>query len=266
MKPVRLLLTFAFVICSLCVLVSKSMANELPEHRVWNRAPIRVILPVGQERRIDFPSSIEVDLPGEIGPPVSQIEALSSGSLYWTARRPFQPRRVRIRSRQGRVYLLDISAENDAPTHPIVVVDPVIQSSSPTPSGSIQASAPLSYDFVDLTRMAAQFLYAPSRLNTPLPGVERFPVSVREVPLYQGSEVRAAPVVQWRTHTTPARYITAVRVINDVAQSVVLDPRKIRGNWLTATFQHNVVGPKESSTAETTLYLISEQSFQESCQ
>jgi integrating conjugative element protein (TIGR03749 family) len=250
----------------LLLMCHTALASGEPEHRVWNRTPIRIVLPVGQERRIDFPASIEVDLPSDIGPPVSQIEALSSGSLYWTARRPFQTRRVRIRSRQGRVYLLDVSAENEAPSHPIVVVDPVVQSPSPAGAGSSQASAPLTYDFVDLTRMAARALYAPERLDKPLPGVERFPVAAREVPLYRGSEVLTIPVAQWRTRTTPARYVTAVRVISDSPTALILDPRRIRGKWLTATFQHSVVGPKESTTAETTLYLISEQSFQESSQ
>ena len=115
-----------------------------------------------------------------------------------------------------------------------------------------------SYGYVTLTRFAAQQLYAPARLLKDLPGVVRVPVKRKKVPLVRGAAVTAEPLVAWRAGDL---YLTAVKLTNRTDRALTLDPRTLRGDWLTAAFQHNRLLPKGDESDTTALYLISKRPF-----
>jgi integrating conjugative element protein (TIGR03749 family) len=116
----------------------------------------------------------------------------------------------------------------------------------------------LSYGYVTLTRFAAQQLYAPARLLKDLPGVVRAPVKRKKVSLVRGGAVTAEPLVAWRAGDL---YLTAVKLTNRTGRALTLDPRTLRGDWLTAAFQHSRLLPKGDGSDTTALYLISARPF-----
>ena len=108
---------------------------------------------------------------------------------------------------------------------------------------------------VVLTRFAAQNLYAPLRTVEPLPGVMR--VNLRRDmdlgTLMPTLPVRALALASWRLED---QWVTAVRLTNTSAGWVTLDPRVLQGDFLTATFQHEALGPHGVPEDTTVLYLV----------
>ena len=67
---------------------------------------------------------------------------------------------------------------------------------------------------------------APRRLTPALPGVFRTPVDERPLDLVRGESIQATPLIAWRSGNL---HVTAVRLRNRGASSVILDPRSLRG-------------------------------------
>ena len=65
-------------------------------------------------------------------------------------------------------------------------------------------------------------------------------------------------MVAWRAN---GLYVTAVKLTNRTDQPQTLDPRDLRGAWLTATFQHHRLLPKGDEADTTAVYLISARPF-----
>ncbi len=168
-----------------------------------------------------------------------------AGTVYLLAHREFDATRVMVRETEsGRVYLLDLSATGKGGSGtPVEVYAPRNPGSGRSKQALKAASAPAipSYGYVTLTRFAAQQLYAPARLLRDLPGVVRVPVKRKPVALLRGAAVTAEPLVAWRAGDL---YLTAVKLTNRTDRALTLDPRTLRGDWLSAAFQHNRLLPK----------------------
>jgi integrating conjugative element protein (TIGR03749 family) len=233
----------------------------IPERIVWQKVPIALALTVGKERRVDFPGPVEVGLPAPLQSAV-RVQSIA-GSVYLLAHDEFDATRVRIRETEtGRMYLLDLSAKGQGGSGVPVEVYASEEPPDPgAPSDRAGASAPVlpSYGYVTLTRFAAQQLYAPARLLRDLPGVVRVPVKRAEVALMHGASVTAEPLVAWRAGD---RYLTAVKLTNQTDQPLTLDPRSLRGDWLSAAFQHHRLLPNGDESDTTALYLISKRPFE----
>jgi integrating conjugative element protein (TIGR03749 family) len=243
---------------------SVSTAETIPERIVWQKEPIRLDLTVGKERRVDFPGSVKVGLPPKLETMV-RVQSIA-GTVYLLAHGAFDATRVMVRETEsGRMYLLDVAASGDGGSGPPVEVyageEPASPGNRPTESGRENNTPPPvfpSYGYVTLTRFAAQQLYAPARLLQDLPGVVRVPVKRKKVPLVRGASVTAEPLVAWRAGEL---YLTAVKLTNRTDRALTLDPRTLRGDWLTAAFQHNRLLPKGNESDTTALYLISKRPF-----
>jgi integrating conjugative element protein (TIGR03749 family) len=162
------------------------------------------------------------------------------------------------------VYLLDLTAKEEGGSGAPVEVYASEEPAKRGDPGEIEdASAPSvpSYGYVALTRFAAQQLYAPTRLLRDLPGVVRVPVAGTEVALIRGAAVSAEPLVAWRAGDL---YLTAVKLTNRTDEALTLDPRTLRGAWLSASFQHNRLLPQGDESDTTAVYLISARSFEAS--
>ena len=117
------------------------------------------------------------------------------------------------------------------------------------------------HGYVSLTRYAAQQLYAPMRLLSSVPGIVRVPVQRGSVALVPGDTVEAQPLVAWRAGHL---YVTAVKLRNRSRKAQVLDPRTLRGVWLSAAFQHARLLPAGDEADTTAVYLVSAQPFRAS--
>jgi len=230
-----------------------------PERITWQKTPITMSLAVGKERRVDFPGPVKVGLPATIQSAL-RVQSVA-GTLYLLAQQPFEATRVMVRAvDSGAIYLLDLLADNeDEAKAAIQILDPETRKPGVTAEEGAPLPALPAYGYVTLTRFAAQQLYAPARLLHDLPGVVRVPVRREPVRLVRGVPIEASPLVAWRAS---GLYITAVKLRNLGTQAVTLDPRSLRGGWLTATFQHNRLHPAGEEADTTALYLISARPFE----
>jgi integrating conjugative element protein (TIGR03749 family) len=234
-----------------------------PERIVWQRAPIPIALPVGREKMVHFPAEIKAGFDSPSPPEGLRTQSVAD-TVYWQASQPFSPRRAYVQERaSGRLYLIDLEASEQASAAPVqIVLPPPPGAEKETDETHPAASAPR-YTFVQLTRFAAQQLYAPRRLLRTLPGISRMPVPPAPVPLVRGGKVAAEPLIGWRGGDY---YLTAVRLRNVTPQPVELDPRELRGHWYTATFQHARLFPAGDEADSTCVYLISARPFHETLQ
>lgn len=238
-------------------------SEDPPERILWNKTPIRVTLPVGRERLVHFPADVRVGMPSP-PPPGLRTQSIG-GTVYWYAREPFPTTRVPVQElANGQMVLLDLQAQPDADTTPIQILWPASADPSGAEPDEQRQTAPdlphATATFVQLTRYAAQQLYAPRRLVHELSGIYPVPVQTHPVPLVRGSQVEARPLIAWRSGDA---YVTAVRLQNQTGRAVILDPRDLRGQWLAASFQHGRLLPQGDEADTTCVYLISARPFAE---
>ena len=251
----------AFALCwlPLIAFAQTEPAGPGPERIVWKKTPIAIPLVVGEERLVHFPDSVSLGLPPSLIP-VLRSQSIN-GTLYLLARQSFETTRVIVRSETGGpLYVLDLSAEPQRTQKPplpdvqVLLETPKVADST-TISTVTNSNRPLPWGYVALTRYAAQQLYAPERLIPNEAGVVTLPVNAEPVDLVRGGQVDAVPVASWKAGL---QYVTAVKLTNRTAKAVVLDPRKLRGAWLAATFQHNRLLPAGNDADTTVVYLVSD--------
>jgi len=234
---------------------------EINERIEWNKTPIQLDLKVGHERLVHLPGAVKVGVPASLQPSLRTQSV--DGTVYFLANAPFDATRVMVRSIDGgEMFLFDVSASKEGgQTHPVqVYVKTNGESHAETMDSSIAShGATLQYSYVALTRFAAQQLYAPARLVQDRPGIVRVPVMRETVSLMFGGAVDATPLVAWRAG---GLYVMAVKLTNRSDQPQTLDPRNLRGTWLTATFQHNRLLAAGSDADTTAVYLISARPFE----
>jgi len=246
----------------LALLLMQSLVHaetDTLERIEWKKAPIRLELVVGQEQRIEFPAAVKVGVPASVQG-VLRTQSVN-GVVYLLAHAAFGSNRLMVREiDSGRIYLFDVTAtEEGGPGHPIqiyVTGDQGRENDQATGGHEPEQGQP---DYIQLTRFAVQQLYAPARLVKDLPGIVRVPVSRDPVDLYHGGTVEAIPLVAWRAK---GLYVTAVKLTNRTEQALTLDPRNLRGTWLTATMQHHRLFPKGHEADTTAVYLISARPFE----
>lgn len=247
--------------------------GEPPERVVWDRTPIPVVLPVGEERLVHFPAPmVRVGVPDLLPLRTMSVD----GTVYWRAGEAFEPVRVVVESlgEGGGFFLLDIEAREGAPAVPLAILRSGA-AANPGMTETVEPSDTIRHqnlDYVALTRFAAQQLYAPSRLRPEHPALRPIPIGrllstdadsseAGSRSLVRGGDVSALPLLAWRHG---GLYLTAVRLRNETASARVLDPRDLRGDWLAATFQHARLLPQGDGADTTAVYLISRRPFDES--
>lgn len=238
-----------------CLATGIQAQEPAARHIPWQKVPIAVELTVGEERLVHFPGAVSVGVPATLD--ASLRTQTVNGTVYWRAAAPFATTRVAIRELDSsRMYLIDLQANlalsDNAPIR-IMLETPLTGE-----GGGALAHGPMQYDYVHLTRFAAQQLYAPARLVSALPGVVRVPLQQEAVPLVRGAAIDATPLIAWRAGS---HYVTAVKLVNRATEPQVLDPRALRGQWLSATFQHARLLPAGDEADTTVVYLISAQPF-----
>jgi integrating conjugative element protein (TIGR03749 family) len=238
---------------------------EMPpmERVIWDKTPIRLTLKVGAERLIHFPSAVRINVPPER---VSDLRTQSvDGTVYWLAREPFETTRILVQEiGTDRTFLFDLAAkEKHGGTGPVTILAPKENNTASTSEGGNSDNEAGPPDYVTLTRFAAQQMYAPSRLLKNDPRILRISLHTPdEVSLVRGGAVTARPLISWLGDG--GLYITAVRLQNQSNQPLSLDPRGLRGSWLTAAFQHARLLPAGDEADTTSAYLISNRPFEES--
>ena len=232
------------------------------ERLFWDKVPLRITLPVGKERLVTFPAEVRVGMPGSIS---SKLRTQSNqGTIYWKASEAFDTQRIEVREVQSnRIYLIDLKASIKANSvTPIKVIfkedrEDTEDKKSPDSSSKITKKT----GYIELTRYAAQQLYAPARLLKASTHIHRVSIARHTTThLIHGEQVEATPVASWQSGSL---YVTAVELKNISNHYINLDPRHLRGEWRTATFQHIRIHPSGSESDTTSVYLISDRPFHE---
>lgn len=235
---------------------SSSPAVET-ERLLWNDVPVAFTVPVGTESVLRLPSACEVGIPPELAGKL-RVEGVKN-VLLLKATDAFPSARLALRSIVGNhVYLLDIAASNTARTEQFELIDPSVALLQGVPRPDrLEPAAPPGDLRIALTRFASHEFYAPERLRGGL-SAARINVVATPVDLYRGGAVRAIPRASWAYH---GHFVTAVELANLTPDVRELDPRLLRGAWLTATFQHSIIAPAGSDGALTMVYLVSDRPF-----
>jgi len=219
----------------------------------WQRLPLSVPLIVGQERIVFVDRNVRVGVPAGVG---GRLRVQSAGgAVYLRASEPIEPTRLQLQDADtGALILLDISAraakEGEPELEPVRIVEGEI-----TPGSTAQPLPRQTPIAVVLTRFAAQNLYAPLRTVEPVPGIMRVNLrrDMKLETLLPTLPVQATPLAAWRLEN---QWVTAVRLTNTSDDEIALDPRLLQGNFLTATFQHQTLGPHGTPEDTTVVYLV----------
>ncbi len=246
----------ASMIVVLLFMAQTLSAESMPPQRIqWQKAPIVITLGVGEERMVHFRTPVSVGMPATLES-VLRTQTVN-GTVYWMAKAAFGSTRVMVREIEGgQTYLFDLSASTNAEHSAAIVVfvDEIMEAENRLGERGEGAR----HGYVSLTRYAAQQLYAPMRLLSSVPGIVRVPVQQHSVALLRGNRVEAKPLAAWRAGHL---YVTAIKLTNRLAKAQTLDPRTLRGAWLSAAFQHSRLLPAGSDADTTAVYLVSAQPF-----
>ena len=257
---IRRIIPFLFLLLPLPAAAERTL--------VWNKFPITIVLPVGEEIRVTFPADVTLQLPMDI---TDRLESLAPNQriVYWKATAPFDSVRAIATSADNEsVYLIDLVAQEGAVTESLRIEDP----------DRIVAQNPAGFDgqhvtgneqeLVDppeivLTRFASQTLYAPRRLvpvnaDISLQPINGLPAAFPLMRSQSGEQYQFSVVGAWAGY---GRFITAVMAVNKSSITVHINPGLIAGNFSHITAQHLTLGPSGSLEDRTTLYLISDTPF-----
>lgn len=270
------------------ILVSLTLSSWINATEImhWDRTPLRIGLPVGEERLIEMERNVRIGLPPTIAnPEVLRVQS-AGGVLYLKAHEMFDVERVRLQDIEtGEVFLFDLYADQSASNEPIRIVydaasnvsgqrapvraaNTTASTSLPTVPNEVanrvaeamtgQRSSKALPSPIVLTRYAAQSLYAPLRTIESVPGVARSPMRLPEtittlLPAYP-FEVKALAGWQYQGYE-----VTAFQIRNlDPQRSFQLDPRHLQGRFYSATFMHETLTPAGHLEDSTTLFLVTQ--------
>ena len=252
-------LLIRFILVMVCI---NSGSVGAVERLFWDKVPLRITLPVGKERLVTFHADVRVGMPGSIR---SKLRTQSNqGTVYWKASEAFDTQRIEVREIQShRIYLIDLKASTKA--NSVTPIEVIFKETRKDVEDKTSADSSLKTakkpGYIALTRFAAQQLYAPARLLKASTSIHRISVAKHStIHLIHGEQIKATPVASWQSG---ALYITAVELKNTSDHFINLDPRHLRGEWRTATFQHIRLYPSGSESDTTAVYLISDRPFHE---
>lgn len=244
-------------LCCALLLLLPPLATAVEILR-WERLPLAIPLQVGQERVVFIERNVRVGLPASLQGKLRVQSA--GGALYLLASEAIAPNRLHLQDADdGTLILLDITAKpvkaGESRLEPVRIVEAEREAPRDEVDAPVTRPAPPTPLPVALTRYAAQRLYAPLRTVEPVPGLSTVALRddlaletlIPELPL----AYRA--LAAWRLEDF---WVTAVRLRNTSPRWIELDPRRLQGDFIAATFQHPDLGPKGEATDTTVLYLV----------
>lgn len=249
MKKFKWLLALMSMTCSI-----QSFALDA-EHVLWDKTPIPLELSLNEERLVHFPQAISI-VDNEAGDKIAVLKV--QDTLYLKGKEAFENKRLLVQLMpQGEVIILNLTAKEK-----IVAGKPVeilLESKEETTNITQESANTFDVNAITLTRFAIQSLYAPQRLLVIPEGIGRTPMQTRrQINLFYGASLEARPLISWHGGTF---YVTAVELKNLLNKEVIVDPRRMVGNWQTATFYpSNTLAPRGKEDT-TTVFLVSDRPF-----
>lgn len=277
MTVFRFVARFSIVAC----LLMTTWSAQAVEIMRWERLPLAVPLVVGQERIVFLDQNVRVGIPRSLNDKL-RVQSIG-GAIYLLAKETIEPTRLQLQNVQtGEIMLVDIAAmtapKDQTALEPVKLIagdaaptrygtsKPAQKATSRTSSSAAvnandedeEEDAPPKRETpvpVVLTRYASQMLYAPLRTVEPVDGIVQVKLDRRAdlSTLLPTLPVIASALGSWQLDDY---WVTAVKLRNQTAQRLSLDPRELMGDLVTATFQHNYLGAMGDATDTTTLYVV----------
>ncbi|WP_040534882.1 TIGR03749 family integrating conjugative element protein [Legionella drancourtii] len=244
-----------FVLIS--VLVSMEVFALDAEHVLWDKTPIHLSISLNEERLVHFPQAISI-IDNEAGEKIAVLKI--QDALYLKGKESFDNKRLLVQLMpQGEVIILNLSANEKITANKPVEI--LLENKEESNNNQPETANSFDINSITLTRFAIQSLYAPQRLLVIPEGVGRIPMQTRKkISLIFGASMESRPLISWHGG---AFYVTAVELKNLLNKEVVVDPRRMVGNWQTATFYPtNTLAPRGKEDT-TTVFLVSDRPFNE---
>ncbi|HAU3626751.1 TPA: TIGR03749 family integrating conjugative element protein [Legionella pneumophila] len=244
-----------FVLIS--VLVSMEVFALDAEHVLWDKTPIHLSISLNEERLVHFPQAISI-IDNEAGEKIAVLKI--QDALYLKGKESFDNKRLLVQLMpQGEVIILNLSANEKITANKPVEI--LLENKEESNNNQPETANSFDINSITLTRFAIQSLYAPQRLLVIPEGVGRIPMQTRkQISLIYGASMESRPLISWHGG---AFYVTAVELKNLLNKEVVVDPRRMVGNWQTATFYPtNTLAPRGKEDT-TTVFLVSDRPFNE---
>jgi integrating conjugative element protein (TIGR03749 family) len=234
------------------LLITSHVFAQTPQHIVWDKTPINVLLPVGVERMVSFPTSVKFGYDTNEIPAGALRVQNAGGTLYLLAKQSFNATRVQVMLNDGKIILLNLSAQKNADTVPL---DIVLQTISDISVNNPNIST--SFDAVTLTRFAFQQLYAPERLLNNPQGIARVAMHIPEVVgIIEPSNIIAIPLISWRGGDN---YVTAILLRNETMNPILLNEKSLCGDFVSSSFYPSkTLAPQSTLGDSTTLVVVTE--------
>jgi integrating conjugative element protein (TIGR03749 family) len=227
--------------------------------------PIHIKIPVSREVMITFDNEIQqIGFKQDIS---NKIQSESIDARWWLkAKSLLESQKILVKDKNGKIIVFLISsfiANKDTAinkNYHVVSKKHSINKIKKTPQQNKKLS------LVDITRFAAQQLYAPKRLIKDI-GLNEIPVSTTPVNIFSCHrsticvDTIATPIFSYESSD---KYISAIKVVNNSNKIFYLDHRDIIGNFIAATFQFEKIDIKNSPADTTVLYVISNQPLEQS--
>ncbi|CEG57813.1 MULTISPECIES: TIGR03749 family integrating conjugative element protein [Legionella] len=244
-----------FVLIS--VLVSMEVFALDAEHVLWDKTPIHLSISLNEERLVHFPQAISI-IDNEAGEKIAVLKI--QDALYLKGKESFDNKRLLVQLMpQGEVIILNLSANEKITANKPVEI--LLENKEESNNNQPETANSFDINSITLTRFAIQSLYAPQRLLVIPEGVGRIPMQTRkQISLIYGASMESRPLISWHGG---AFYVTAIELKNLLNKEVVVDPRRMVGNWQTATFYPtNTLAPRGKEDT-TTVFLVSDRPFNE---
>lgn len=255
---------------------------------VWEGDPIHLEIPLGHERRIDFPEPI---IEFNIKPDQAQLSEYMltpQGTLLWKPKAAYSSLRTRAISMTGTYYIIDFSSKNDlnfGSTQTVKLVDPItsrLHNPKPTSTNSqsianskppkaalpqqipdflIKNKAKNTPDYVEMSRFAMSHYTGAERL---IPDVKATVINAPNPPhkwiRVFGDRIATKTLRSWKINK---HYVTAILLRNKSHMPLEFDPRAIRGNFVYSATMNPLIQPKGVVGDEALLVVISTKPFRE---
>ena len=246
-----------FITLSILVLpINNAIAIELIN---WDKTPIKISLNQNDERMIILEKNVSIGLPASLQNKL-RVQSLG-GVIYLKSNAEFAETRLMLKDVEtGEIILVDLTGNGPSKKK----LETIKITTKTTTGNEYEANFDKNENYtytlpipVLLTRYAAQSYYAPMRAVEKLPGIKQISMSLPKLlnRLIPQLPILAEPKSVWRLKSYE---VVAIKLVNQSNDYVNLDARLLQGNFYSATFQHNTLGPTGDPTDTTMLYIVTE--------
>lgn len=242
---------FGVALCLLAFVVALyAESQNLEIHQLtYSEQPLDITIPIGIPIEMRFPEPVEFGVPSSIQD-LLHIENVAS-TVYLTAAAPFSDSTVLVKLlHSDSPIVLRLSSSTDE-TGPQTYSIKASQRKETRSNSTVRSP-------VELTRFAAQQLFAPKRLVPDLRNVVRVGIVREPINLVRHPDVQSNALVSW---SSGSLHVTAVKLTNLSQVSIDLNPEDFRGTWRTAGYHHSRLLPLGTDGDTSVVYLVSDKPF-----